>query len=134
MAINERSCVLLINLFKSETNLLISFFHFISDVKINTIPYEVEELIKRLDEKRPQCKNWRDVGRKLGVSVSDLNLIKREDDREGGSPTTSLLSNLCTWENIISLRKFVQTLHDLKRHDIVNAVIEFYKPNNGTNA
>ena len=102
-------------------------------MRINSIPYEVEEFINKLDAKQPWLKNWYDVGRKLRVSIDDLNLIKREDDRQGGTPTTSLISELCTWEDVISLRKFVQVLHDLKRNDIANPIIEFYRQAANTN-
>lgn len=61
--------------------------------------------------------------------------MKREDAREGGSPTTLLLSLLRTWENVVLLRKFVQVLHDVGRHDVANPILEFYKsqtPNGDT--
>lgn len=105
-------------------------------LKIDNIPYEVEDHIKALDANLPPSKNWWDVGRKIGVPVTQLELIKREDSREGGSPTTHLLSTLRTWENVVSLRRFVQVLHDLERHDIANPILDFYKSqssNNDTN-
>lgn len=111
-------------------------FPLLTDVKIDRIPFEVSEFIKRLDAKRPLCKNWFDVGHKLGVSNDDLNLMKREDDREGGSPTTLLLSNLSTFENVVTVRAFVQALHDLRRNDIANDILAFYQrqaSNNGSN-
>ena len=46
---------------------------------IKDIPYEVEELTYALDANQPVTKNWYHVGRKLGVSRSDLDLVKRED-------------------------------------------------------
>ena len=64
-------------------------------------------------------------------------MMKREDDRQGGSPTTLLLSTLRTSENVVSLRTFVEGLHDLRRHDIANAILGFYQSqaaNNDTNA
>lgn len=88
----------------------------------------MEECIKKLDAKQHPCKNWYHVGRKLGVSIDELNLIKREDYREEGSPTTSLLSLLRASENVVSLRAFVQVLHDLKRNDIANDIFAFYQP------
>ena len=93
---------------------------------MDSIPFEVEEKIKGLDAKLPHCKTWFDVGRKLGVPVEVLNLIKREDDREGGSPTTHLLSHLRNFEDVVTLRKFVTVLHELRRNDIANAILEFY--------
>ena len=87
----------------------------------------MEECIKKLDAKKHHCKNWYHVGRKLGVSNDDLDEVRREDDRPGGSPTTSLLSMLCTSENVVSLRAFVQVLHDIKRNDIANAIFAFYQ-------
>jgi len=96
-------------------------------VKIDNIPYEVEDQIKALDANRPHSKNWWDVGRKLEVPIPQLELVKREDAREGGSPTSTLLSILRTRENIVSLRTLVQVLHDLERHDIANPILDFYK-------
>jgi len=97
------------------------------DVKIDSIPYEVEDQIKALDANLPHSKNWWDVGRKLEVPTPRLELVKREDAREGGSPTSTLLSILRTRENIVSLRTLVQVLHDLERHDIANPILDFYK-------
>lgn len=96
-------------------------------MKIDSIPYEVEDQIKALDANLPHSKNWWDVGRKLEVPTPRLELVKREDAREGGSPTSTLLSILRTRENIVSLRTLVQVLHDLERHDIANPILDFYK-------
>ena len=87
----------------------------------------MEECIKKLDAKKYPCKNWYHVGRKLGVSNDDLDEMKRDDDRQGGSPTRSLLSVLCTAQNVLSLRAFVQVLHDLKRNDIANGIFAIYQ-------
>ena len=97
---------------------------------IKDIPYEVEELTYALDANQPLSKNWYHVGRKLGVSRSELDLVKREDGREGGSPTNVLLSFLRTKDNI-SLRAFVQATHDVSRNDIANNIIEFYRSQQG---
>ncbi|XP_068691937.1 uncharacterized protein [Montipora foliosa] len=97
------------------------------NVKIENIPYDVEEFICGLDANKPHSKNWYHVGRKLGVSTSQLDLLRREDVREGGSPTNALLSVLRTEENVISLRAFVQAIHDISRNDIVNNIIDFYR-------
>lgn len=98
-------------------------------MKIDNIdPYEVENfLIENLDAKRSYTKNWWDVGRMLGISVSELGKVKQEENREGGSPTKCLLGILSTWENVVSLRKFVETTHKLRRHDICNVIYEFYQ-------
>ena len=96
-------------------------------MRINEIPYEVEERIKNLDTKKQQSKNWYDVGRKLAMSKDELDLIKRENDREDGSPTSLVLSKLSTRDNVISLKEFVIVLHDLERNDIANAIIKYYK-------
>lgn len=87
----------------------------------------MEECIKKLDAKRYPCKNWYHVGRKLGVSNDDLDEMRRDDDWQGGSPTRSLLSMLGTAENVVSLRAFVQVLHDLKRNDIANGIFAIYQ-------
>lgn len=94
---------------------------------MNNLPYEVEDqLIQKLDAKRPHTKNWWDVGRKTGLSNSDLESVKREDDREDGSPTRCLFRILRSQENVISLRKLVEIIHSLGRHDICSAVSECY--------
>ncbi|XP_068694563.1 uncharacterized protein [Montipora foliosa] len=100
------------------------------NVMIKDIPYEVEELTYALDANQPLSKNWYHVGRKLGVSRSDLDLVKREDGREGGSPTNVLLSVLRAKDNI-SLRAFVKATHDIGRNDIANNIIEFYRSQQG---
>lgn len=92
------------------------------------MPYEVEDhLIKKLDAKRPLTKNWWDVGRKFGLTNSVLESVKREDDREDGSPTRCLIRILSSQANVVSLRKFVETIHCLGRHDICKAVCECYE-------
>jgi len=97
-------------------------------MKINTMPFEVEDiLIQKLDVNRRCLKNWWHVGRMLGISDSELQNVKQEENREGGSPTKCLLGLLSTLENVVSLREFVKTTHKLKRHDICNAIYEFYQ-------
>ena len=98
-------------------------------MKINNIPYQVEAiLIEHLDGNQCCVKNWWHVGRMLGISNSTLRGVKREDNREGGSPTRCLLEILSTHlENVVSLREVVETTHKLKRHDICNAIYEFYQ-------
>ena len=105
---------------------MIGFF-LISGVRINSIPYEVEEFIEKLDEKKQCAKNWYHVARKLRLSIDEVNRIKREESREEGSPTLALISKLSTWETVVTLRKFVHVLHQLGRHDISNPVIDFYR-------
>ena len=61
----------------------------ISGVRINSIPYEVEEFIEKLDEKKRCAKNWYHVARKLGLSMDEADRLKREE-----SPTLALISKL----------------------------------------
>ena len=107
-----------------------SHFYFVfrfAEIKIDNLPYDVEDvLVKMLDAVRPRTKHWWDVGRKIGIPTSDLEIVKREDYREGGSPTTTLIRILSTQENVLSLRTFVETIHNLGRHDICNAICELY--------
>ena len=114
----------------------VAHFYFVfrfSGVKIDNFPYDVEDkLAKKLDAKRPGTKNWWDVGRKIGMTDSDLESAKREYDREGGSPTRCLIGIISTWHNVLSLRKFVETIHKLERHDICNAICEFYQSESST--
>ena len=95
-------------------------------MKINSLPHAVEEIIFALDAKKTCCKDWYDVGRKLGVSPSDLDMVKREDHREGGRPTKCLLTILGTWQNVVSLRTFVQVLGDIGRNDITRKLFDYY--------
>ena len=102
-----------------------------ADRGLSDLPHEVEDVILKLDAKCPRTvKNWFDVGRKLGISPDDLNMIKREDDRQGGSPTKELLEKLLTQETVPTLRKFVAVLQEIGRHDIANGICEWYKNNN----
>lgn len=103
-------------------------FSLFAGVKIDDIDYDVELIIvSGLDENKAQAKNWYDVGRKLGLSRSDLNHIKREDLRQGGSPTKVLIDKLVTLKSVVTVRCFVHALHYLGRHDIVNRVFDFYR-------
>ena len=97
-----------------------------SGVKIDDLPDEVEEIICALDAKGSCRKGWYHVGRKLEIPKSVLNRVKREDLREGGSPTNVLLSILVTQENVVSLRKFVQVLCDIGRNDISRKIFNYY--------
>lgn len=99
-----------------------------AEIKIDDIqPYQVESLlIEKLDGKRARAKNWWDVGRTLGITVSQLENVKQEENREGGSPTRCLLGLLSTWSNVVSLKKFMEIIHNLGRHDICNPVCECY--------
>ena len=97
-------------------------FSLISGVRINSIPYEVEEFIEKLDEKKRCVKNWYHVARKLGLSMDEADRLKREE-----SPTLALISKLSTWETVVTLRKFVCVLYQLGRHDISNPIIDFYR-------
>ena len=97
-------------------------------MKIDDIDYEVELIIvSGLDENKARAKNWYDVGRKLGLSRSVLNHIKREDLRQEGSPTKVLIDKLSTLQSVVTVRCFVHALHYLGRHDIVNPIFEFYR-------
>ena len=95
-------------------------------MKIDDLPHEVEEIICALDAKRSCSKGWYDVGRKLEISRSVLHQVKREDNREGGSPTNGLLDILGAQENVVSLRKFVQVLRDIGRNDISRKLFDYY--------
>lgn len=98
------------------------------EMKINNIHCKVEDiLIENLDVSRRCVKNWWNVGRMLGIPDSKLQTMKQEQNREGGSPTKCLLGYLSTLENVLSLRKFVETTHKLERHDICRAIYEFYQ-------
>lgn len=99
----------------------------ISGVRINSIPYEVEEFIEKLDEKKLFAKNWYHVARKLRLSMDEVNRIKREESREEGSPTLALISKLSTLDPVVTLREFVRVLYQLGRHDISHPIVEFYR-------
>lgn len=85
-----------------------------------------------LDGKKPPIKNWWDVARRIEIPESELYKIKREEEREAGSPTTQLLSYLSAVERVLSLKEFVQFIHSLKRHDICRTIAEFYQNQNST--
>ena len=95
----------------------------------NIVPYEVEViLIDNLDITKSCVKNWWHVGRMLGIPDIKLQSVKQSEyNREGGSPTKCLLGLLSTSGDVVSLRKFVETIHKLNRHDICKAIYEVYK-------
>ena len=72
-------------------------------------------------------KNWYHVARDLRLFMDEVNRIKREESREEGSPTSALISNLSTWETVVTLRKFVRVPYQLGRHNISNPIIDFYR-------
>lgn len=47
----------------------------------------------------------------LGITVQELENVKQEENREGGSPTRVLLGILSTWSDLFSLKKFMETIH-----------------------
>lgn len=98
-------------------------------MKIDNIePYQVEVILTdNLDINQRCVRNWWDVGRTLGIPVSELRIVKQEYSREGGSPTKCLLGILSTSGKVVSLRTFVETTHKLNRHDICKAIYEVYK-------
>lgn len=101
-----------------------------ADTKLGDLPFQVEnKLIKMLDAKKPLLPNWWHVGRVY--ETEDLDIIKREEDREGGSPTKSLLSCISIMEKVPSLKEFMQVIHsELGRHDICRAIAGFYQNQN----
>lgn len=58
-------------------------FSLISGVRINSIPYDVEEFIEKLDEKKRCAKNWYHVARKLGLSMDEADRPKRRKSNFG---------------------------------------------------
>ena len=95
-------------------------------MKIDNPPNMFEKVIRALDAGKSPVKTWYDFGRKLGIPVSDLDMGGREDLREGGRPSKVLLSMLGTWENVVSLRTFVQVLRDIGRGEIVRMLFDYY--------
>ena len=94
-----------------------------TEVQIDEIPYDVEViLIQKLDAKKTNAKNWWDVGRKIGISRSQL-----ENVDQGESPTKTIISILSTWHDVPTIRKFVEIADKLGRHDICKNVVEFYQ-------
>ncbi|PFX23459.1 uncharacterized protein LOC111332925 isoform X1 [Stylophora pistillata] len=95
----------------------------IPEVRIDEIPYDVEEILtEKLDANKPKAKNWWAVGRKIGILRSKL-----ENVEQGGYPTKTIIDILSTWSDVPSIRQFVEIVHKLGRHDICNAVVEFYQ-------
>ena len=90
------------------------------------LPYDVEEILRKLDAVSAGKKNWWHLGRKLNVPIETLELIKREDSREGGSPTKVLLTLLGTYKHVPTLREIVVVLQELERHDIVKDICLFF--------
>ena len=102
-------------------------FPLFSALTIDRIPFEVEEIIEKLDGRKLSANNWYHVARMFGLSVDETDRIKREEYRDWGSPTLALLSKLTTLESAITLRQFVCVLHQLGRHDLSKLIFDFYK-------
>ena len=103
-------------------------FPLFSALTINRIPFEVEEIILKLDGRKLSANNWYPVARTLGLSVDETdNIYKERRMQRGGSPTSALLSKLTTWESVITLRRFVRVLHQLGRHDVSKLIFDFYR-------
>ena len=107
--------------------IIVTGFPVFSALTIKWIPFEVEQIILKLDERKLSANNWYPVARKLGLSMDETDNIRREECREGGSPTSALLSQLTTWQNVITLRRFVHVLHQLGRHDLSKLIFDFYR-------
>ena len=102
-------------------------FPLFSALTINSIPFDVERIILKLDDRKLSANNWYPVARTLGLSLDETDNIRREECREGGSPTSALLSQLTTWDSVITLRQFVRVLHQLGRHDVSKLIFDFYR-------
>lgn len=50
----------------------------------------------------------------IEIPDSDLDTIKIEEKREGGSSTKLLLSSISAMEKVLSLKEFVQVIYSLR--------------------
>ena len=87
-----------------------------SALRINSIPFKVEQIIQKLDERKSYANNWYHVARELGLSMDEANSIKSEEYREGGSPTNHLgeccyFKTICTCTLSIKATRHFQTYH-----------------------
>ena len=103
------------------------WFPLFSALTINSIPFGVESIILKLDERKLSVNNWYPVARTLGLSMDETDNLRREECREGGSPTSALLRQLTTWKSVITLRQFVRVLRQLGRHDVTKLIFDFYR-------
>ena len=92
------------------------------EIKIDAMPIRVERMLMlKLDTKRPG-QDWRDVALKLGICVSELAIVRQQE-----SPTSCIFQILSSRRKVVLLRTFVAATHMLGRHDICDAIYEFFK-------
>lgn len=92
-------------------------------MKLDKFPYYGEDFILKLDITLTGVKNWRHVACQFNVSNFDVQLI----EQDGRSPTRVLIDKLCT--QIVSLKRFVDVLQELERHDVANDILKWYREN-----
>jgi len=90
------------------------------------LPFEVEQIIKKLDATKRGVKNWRDVGCKFMVPEEDLDSAELEYNRPAGSPTKALLNILHT-KYSVTLQRFATVLQEIERNDIAHIICHYYK-------
>lgn len=65
-------------------------------------------------QKKAPLQNWWEVGCMIEIPDSDLDTIKIEEKREGGSSTKLLISYISAMEKVLSLKEFVQVIYSLR--------------------
>ena len=90
------------------------------------MPFEIEQIIKKLDANERGLKNWRDVACKFNIPEEDLDSAELEYHRPAGSPTKALLNILHT-KYSVTLQRFVTVLQEIERNDIAHIICHCYK-------
>ena len=90
------------------------------------LPFEIEQIIKKLDANERGLKNWRDVACKFNIPEEDLDSAELEYHRPAGSPTKALLNILHT-KYSVTLQRFVTVLQEIERNDIAHIICHYYK-------
>ncbi|KAL9987793.1 hypothetical protein ACROYT_G002155 [Oculina patagonica] len=95
-------------------------------VKLDKFPYYGKDFILKLDITSTGVKNWRHVACKFNVSNLDFQMMEQEGScSPPRSPTRALIEKLCTLN--VSLKRFVDVLQELQRHDVANDILIWYR-------
>ena len=72
--------------------------------------------------------NWKHVADRFGVPKLHVQILDQEYAKSGGSPTRALIEKLCT--NNVSLKKFVDVLQEIGRHDVAGDILKWFTERN----
>lgn len=114
--------MLLLQHISSLTKRIINELFCAAESTIETLlddPDALEEVAALLDYKR----SWNRVGRKYGMSKTERNSLTPQCPE---SPTKLLMEYIVANDPRLNMKRFLEALANIKRHDIINELKEFF--------